>query len=61
MEQGLILMSTKELLTLYKALGSLNGGNVSDDPASGPIDQTLVKIETILIERGEVDRLMKDD
>jgi hypothetical protein len=61
MNRDLILMSTEELLTLYIALGSLNDGNIGDDPPSAPIDQTLVDIETILIERGAVDRLVKGD
>jgi len=57
MNQDLILMR-EALLTLYTALGSLNDGDIGEDPASAPIDQTLVDIETILIERGEIERLV---
>jgi len=58
MNRDLILMSTEALLTLYTALGSLNDRDIGEDPASAPIDQTLVDIETILIERGEIERLV---
>ena len=61
MNRDLIRMSTEALLTLYTALGSLNDGEISDDLASDPIDQTLVEIETILLDRGAVDRLVKGD
>jgi hypothetical protein len=53
MKKPLAEMSTKELITLHKSLED------RDDLDLGPINQLLADIETVLINRGDIDRLVR--